>query len=119
MKLKMGDILIIAIVLLCAFTALLPFLGGSDATKAEIYKDGKLLYTVDLKKDQILEVEEKYHNVIEVKNGKIHFKESNCPDKVCVRSGYASKGRPALVCLPNRVVIKLLVSDGEVDLIVG
>lgn len=116
---KIGDIVIIAIVLLCALAALLPFLGSSDATKAEIYEDGKLLYTVDLTKDQILEVEGDYHNTIEVKDGKIHFVESTCPDKVCVRSGYASKGRPALVCLPNRVVVKLVVSNGEVDLVVG
>lgn len=119
MKLKFGDMLIIAIVLLCALAALLPFTGTFEATKAEIYKDGKLIYTVDLSKDQSFSIEGDYHNVVEVKDGKIHFKEANCPDKVCIRSGYASKSRPVLVCLPNRVTVKLVGSDGGVDAIVG
>ena len=42
---------------------------------------------------------------ITVKDGKAAVTYSDCPDKVCVRTGYISSG--AIVCLPERVTVKI------------
>lgn len=42
---------------------------------------------------------------ITIKDGKAAVTYSDCPDKVCVRTGYISSG--AIVCLPQRVTVKI------------
>lgn len=45
---------------------------------------------------------------IEVKDEAIRVRYANidnCPDQICVRTGYISKPGPSIVCLPHQVVI--------------
>jgi hypothetical protein len=46
--------------------------------------------------------------VFDVSNGAIAFVASDCPDKVCVHTGYISRAGQVAVCLPNRVAIKIV-----------
>ncbi|MEJ2696720.1 MAG: NusG domain II-containing protein [Candidatus Sulfobium sp.] len=41
--------------------------------------------------------------VVEIKDRKVRMKEAHCPNLLCVRQGWISKG--VIVCLPNRVVV--------------
>ena len=38
-----------------------------------------------------------------------------CPDQVCVHSGYINKAGQSIVCVPNKVTIRLLAGGGEGD----
>lgn len=79
---------------------------GEDAAAAQIWSDGKLLYTLDLQVDQTKTVtSENGTNVITVKDGKVAVTEADCPDGYCMDRGYCSSGAH-IVCLPNRLVIK-------------
>ena len=53
-------------------------------------------------------------NTIEIKDGKIRIKEANCPDKVCVHTGWTNSPALPLVCLPHKltVTIKKEKNDG-------
>ena len=51
-----------------------------------------------------------YRNRILVERGRIRFSEANCPDLVCVRTGWISRPGETAVCLPNRVSIRI---EGE------
>ena len=83
-------------------------LPGEDAEAAEIWSNGKLLYTLDLQTDQVKTVESANGtNVITVKDGKIAVTEADCPDGYCMDRGYCSSGAQ-IVCLPNRLVIKFI-----------
>ena len=42
--------------------------------------------------------------------GEIYVKDSDCTDKVCVRSGRICKSGESIICAPNRVTIKI---DGK------
>jgi hypothetical protein len=47
-------------------------------------------------------------SIIEIKGGRVHMKDSPCPDKLCVQQGWTDRG--AIICLPNKVVISLKIS---------
>ncbi|MDP4109339.1 MAG: NusG domain II-containing protein, partial [Bacillota bacterium] len=61
-----------------------------------------------------------YTNVVLAENGKIRVLSADCPDKVCVRTGFISRPGQSIVCLPSRLVIRL---EGEsksgLDAVVG
>ena len=42
-----------------------------------------------------------------LETGKVRVVESTCPDKVCVRTGWISRPGQAIVCLPNRIVVRI------------
>lgn len=46
-------------------------------------------------------------SVVEIKNRKVRILSSPCPDKLCVKQGYISESGQVIICLPNRVVIKI------------
>lgn len=48
--------------------------------------------------------------VVCCENGEIYIKESDCPDKVCVRSDRISKSGESIICAPNRVAVRI---DGK------
>ncbi len=73
-----------------------------------ITSGGKTLYTLDLtkEKDRLITVEyDGRKNVIEIKDGRIHMLEADCPDHVCIDTGWLDNGLP-IVCMPNRLVIE-------------
>lgn len=80
-----------------------------------ISQDGKVLYHIDLdsEKDKTIDVEyEGRKNIIEIKGGRIHMKSADCPDHICIDTGWLEDGKP-IVCLPNRLVIEY--EDGDID----
>ena len=116
-----GDLLAIAVVFLLAVVVLLCFLPDREnpSGKAVIYLNGTLIKTVDLTEDQTFSVSDRYHNVIEVKDGHIAITESNCPGKDCVHSGSIRNSGRILVCLPNALEIRIISDDSDVDFVVG
>ena len=98
-----------------AALALLAFaLSRMDAggTVANIYQDGVCIYSIDL--STVTETitftvadDDGHENVVEIENGRIRISEANCPDQVCVESGWLSSSLKPIVCLPAKLVIQL------------
>lgn len=53
--------------------------------------------------------------VVEIRDQKVRVISSACPDKLCIHSGWIDRPGQMLVCLPNRVVVKI-VSDQQQDI---
>lgn len=53
---------------------------------------------------------------VEVAEDKVRIISSPCPDKDCVNQGWIKKPGQVLVCLPNRVVIKIEGESFEKDI---
>ncbi len=118
MKTKYWVILIAVVLLVCIGLSLLILLPGENATRAEVYLNGELVQTVDLRMNQEFTLEsDRGTNVITVRDGKIAVTEASCPDHHCMNRGYCSGGT-AIVCLPNKLVIEF-VDGAEVDAAVG
>lgn len=125
---KKNDIIIIAGLLVISAVFWLGYgaLNQGKQAEAEIYYGSKLVMTVDLGKreDRTFSVPENDHVVFHLyEDGSIRFEESDCPDKVCIRSGRLSVIGSSAACLPNKLILKLVAKDQSnssgVDLIIG
>lgn len=77
---------------------------------AVIIQNNRVIKRIDLDKvekpEQIL-VSGDYHNYIRVEKGRIRFERSDCPNKLCVHTGWLNKYGDMAVCLPNRVLVTI------------
>lgn len=121
LRFSRGDWLAIGLVLALAavvFSCFLPDRNES-AAYAEVYLDGQVVKTVALTENQTFRISDRYQNEITVKDGAIAFTASNCPGEDCVHSGSIHSPGRSLVCLPNRVEIRVISGEPDVDFVVG
>lgn len=102
------DALIILVLLLVAagIWILFSFFSG-DALYGEIYLEGNLIKTVPLDKNTVFSLDEAPAVTFEVCDLAVSFKSSDCPDKVCVNSGWLSQAGDFAACLPNRLSLRI------------
>ena len=81
---------------------------------AMIMVDGKLWREAPLQTDaRIIYDDGDRYNVILVEDGGVRMEEANCPDGLCVKQGIITNGNSVIVCLPNRVSIRISNMDGS------
>ena len=121
LRFSKGDWLAIGLVLVLAAVVFSCFLPGRNesAADAEVYLDGQVVKTVALTENQTFRISDRYQNEITVKDGAIAFTASNCPGEDCVHSGSIHSPGRSLVCLPNRVEIRVISGEPDVDFVVG
>ena len=103
-------ILIIAVIfVLSAAVAVYQYVHKTPGRLAEIYQDGVLIQTVDLSRDTEFTITNDAggYNRIQVRDGAIAVIEASCPDKVCIHQGAISDSAQPIVCLPNKLVIRI------------
>jgi hypothetical protein len=119
-KLKFGDIIIITVVFILAVSIFfVPKMFLNQNKKiAVISIDGKVYKQIDLsqvKEPQEIVLPLEYENIIEINNNEIYFKHSDCPDKLCVKSGKLKNVGDFAACLPNRVSVSITGDNPPVD----
>lgn len=85
---------------------------------AEIYQDGKLAETVrlDSGQDRSFSIDGEENVIFHLyADGGIAFLTSDCPDKVCVRSGVLHRVGQSAACLPNKIILKIVDKDKNTD----
>ncbi len=110
-KLKLGDFLIIVILLIISFT---PFymLHNQEKTDDQIIGIVKInnreVKKLPLNKDQKWRYKKNGKiNIVQVKNHRIRVIDANCKDQVCVKEGWKSESGDTIVCLPHKFLIEL------------
>ena len=117
-----GDAVVISFVIMLAVLIGVIFwmkTGTEQGSVVAVYQEGEKIQELSLDKDTEVLIENDYTNKLIVRDKKVAIVESDCPGMDCVHSGWISgKGR-SLVCLPNRVEIRIEGDvDSEVDFIV-
>ena len=131
MKPKPGDILLAAVMALTllflsfAATGMPPpgfgFLKSPEQGRiAQVTLDQSVLFTIALDqageagegREYRVEKDGRLLSLLSVRDGKIRFTWSDCPDQVCVHTGWIGWSGQAAVCLPNRVMVQI---RGESD----
>lgn len=109
------DFILIFIVILIALILIL-IVNKKQANIAYVYYDNDLILEIDLKKDDTYKVNG-YNGevIIEVKENKIRVNEENSPYHLCSKQGYISKQGESIVCLPNKIIIKLPNNDIDTE----
>ncbi len=101
--LRPADVVLILLILLAIIFSARYYLSNKPHSQVYIYKDNQLFGIYSLEKDKIIKID--MHNTVEIKNGKVRMKFSDCPDKRCVKQGF-TKSMP-IICLPRKVVIEI------------
>ncbi len=101
------DILLFAGILsLSVFVTIKSAIVSSDRAVVHAADD---VYEFSLKEDGIHRVKGPLGmTTLEIKDGRIRIIDSPCPNKTCIRQGYAKP----LVCLPNKVIVNVEESEG-------
>ena len=109
-----NDILLVAALLLVALAAWgLLRLTRARGAEAVVTVDGAAVAALPLSEDAVLTVGEGqgFSNVIEVSGGRVRVRDADCPDRLCVRTGWVSRDGESIVCLPHKLVVT--VRGGE------
>ena len=102
----------IFVLLLISGTAILAIYNqGAPGTVANIYVDGQCIRSIDLdnvKEQEVFTVTcEAGYNEVCIEPGRICMTASDCPDQICVNTGWLADSAAPIVCLPHHVVIQL------------
>jgi len=116
------DIRLIIIVLSLALSIFLIFkiFEEKNNLNALVYYNNKIVLKIDLNSEK-KEYEVKGENgliKIIAGNGKIKVDEENSPLHLCSKQGYISKSYETIVCLPNKVIIKIEGTNDSIDTII-
>ena len=54
-----------------------------------------------------------HYNVVKISGGKVSVTEASCKNQVCVHHGAISSSGESIICLPNRLVVRIDAGDSE------
>lgn len=123
LSLRWGDAAVASLALLIAVAI---FAAGAMQARekgrvAEIIVDGEILRTYDL--DAVSEPFEVtlenggFHMTALIEPGRIRMVRSDCPDQVCVRTGWLSTPGQASACVPARIMLCVTGGSQEMDVV--
>lgn len=101
--LKVGDVFIITFFLLFIF--FLPKNGGEKVI-ISVDKSKNFVYPLNQNREIVVDGKLGTAKVI-IENGRVRILDSPCPLKICENKGWISKKGDFIICIPNRVVIRI------------
>lgn len=128
-KLKKADILVIILLVITSFliyffTNKLPKEENDISKKVVITVDGKIYKELPLTNNtkEKIDINTIYgKNEVIIENGKVYMHESNCKEKICMKMGKISIAGDSIICLPNRLMVKIVSdkkNEDSLDLII-
>lgn len=115
-----SDIKLVFIILslIMILFAILSFTKKSG-TRAEVYYEDDVIMTIDLNTDGEYKVDGYLGDVLlEVNDKKIRVKEEISPKNLCSKQGYTDSSNKPLICLPNKIIVKVIDDESSVDEVV-
>ena len=122
MRITIGDkILIATLFVLNGWLFMNWGIGFSEGDWVVVKVNQKEVARLSLETDQITHVKGPLGlTEVEVKKGQARIGRSPCKNKVCIKSGYIRYADRLAVCIPNRVVVRIVgESHRGVDAVVG
>ena len=112
---KRLDIPVILLAVLIGAAGILFSLRSTEGDTVQVLTPfGEYLYP--LKKDSRVTVKGYLGNyVIEIRSGRVHAVESNCPLQACIKRGWISMSGDSIVCIPNRIIVRIESREQKVD----
>ena len=115
---KRNDLVFIGLLLLAAVVGILylfVFRGGGNVVKVTV--DGELYGVYSLSEDRTEEIhmgaDGGGFNRLIIKDGKAWIETASCPDGICAAHKPIHRDGESIVCLPNKVVVTVQVTEGS------
>lgn len=114
---KKSDFIIIGIILIAAviFYFINQFYYSKEGESVLVLVDNEEVGRYSLEEDLNLVIHsgEKETNTLIIQDQKAKIAEATCPDKLCVNNHAVSKSGESIICLPNKVIIKVISNDKD------
>lgn len=111
-KSKKQDFILIAVILVivCILLAGRQLIFRGSGSMVEISVDGTLYQTLPLNRDTELTIpgDKSGTNHLVIKDGYAYVDDASCPDKVCIHQGKIHETGEMVVCLPNKMIAKVI-----------
>jgi hypothetical protein len=116
-RLKIGDkVLVIGLILLIALGFMWSNWVLSQGEYIEIYRDRSIVFKGTLEEQRQLQIQGKLGETkIEIKDRKIWVSNAPCPHGTCMKVGKISRTGEVIVCVPNRILIRISGTQHDVD----
>ena len=116
---KKNDIILIIIILTISILIILFNQKEDSLTQAKVYYENDIVLTIDMSINGEYDVQGYNGNVhIVVLDNKIKVEEENSPKHLCSKQGFISSSNETIVCLPNKILIKIESKD-SLDTVIG
>lgn len=106
---RLSDIMFMAVLVLFSFSFFFLRNSGKNELIAVVYIDKKEVHTFnlnELREPVVVSLEGGgYELRVRAERGRIRFESSDCPDKICVKTGWLTSAGDGAVCLPARASI--------------
>ncbi len=104
-KLRNDLILIGSLLIVISISFILFFtLSKKENLNVLIYENNELVYQGELSDEKKLEFN---HVIVVIEAQGVYVQYSNCKDQVCVHQGKINRAGQTIVCLPNKISIRL------------
>lgn len=114
-------IIIILIFFVCSGCALI-MLTRLDTGTIAIIESPNQTYNIDLNSasNQEIVIHSEYGtNTVIIKDGKIRMIDADCPDRICVNTGWTNSPALPIVCLPHKVTVTIKkIKNDDIDAVV-
>jgi len=118
MKIKIGDMVIIAFVLMVTVIVYGVNVGrhfvSADSAVVVVSVNGEVIDRHDLSEDCVKVYDTDHgHNILEIHNGKAYISEADCQDQICILTREAEMNGDAVICLPNLFSLEVISGEGD------
>lgn len=118
---KRNDFILIgAVLVICIAIFAFIQLTKKEGSTVIVTVGGKVYDTFDLSKDTefTVKLDNGAYNTFQIKNGYADMIDASCPDKLCVKHKPIHYNNETIVCLPDKVVLKVVSKEeSDVDMI--
>lgn len=108
----------VTLLLMAAIVSSFVVVPDSAGSTVLIEVDGKTVGKLSLQENAQLTVQGTRGSLlIETRDGKVRVKVADCPNRICVHTGWKSRGGDVIVCIPNKTLVRIL--DGDAGTVKG
>ena len=113
-------LIIITLIVASIFLVIFKLTETKKDLKALVYYENKVVLTIDLNKEEQEYNVKGYNGNIKILagNGRVKVDEEKSPLHLCSKQGYISKSYESIICLPNKIVIKIEQDKSDIDTVV-
>jgi hypothetical protein len=111
---KADIILAIALILIGGASSFALSRYDMAGSRVVVEVNGKVYGSYSLSEDRTINVQRGTHtNVVKIKNGEVSVTEATCHNQVCVKHKAIHTTGESIICLPNKVVVKIQGEGGN------